>query len=95
MHLLGMDQAIRTGGELVTVWLDAPWRSHRFQSITSDYWPALDVWPDAATLQGIAIAWWAGYVAHSIECDRTRTKDARWSKLNVDDVLSALERVIL
>jgi hypothetical protein len=95
LHLLGMNEAIRSGRELGSVWRDSPWRSAQFQSISAEYWAALDVWPNAATLQSVAIAWWAGYVAHTIDCDPTRTQDSRWTKLNVHDVLRALERVIL
>jgi hypothetical protein len=95
LHALAMDEALRSGRELGSVWLGAPWRSPGFQRITASYWPALDVWPDAPTLQAVGIAWWAGYVAHSIARDPTLVADARWTGLNVDDVLASLERTVL
>jgi hypothetical protein len=95
LHVLATDIALRSGRELGSVWRDAPWRSSAFQRLAAEYWPAVDVWPDAATLQAVGIAWWAGSVAHSIACDPTRVGDRRWSKLNVDDVLAALERMVL
>jgi len=95
LHAVAMDQALRSGRELGSVWLGAPWRSPAYQRLTAAYWPALDIWPDAATLQGIGIAWWAGYVAHSVARDPALTMDARWRARNVDDVLASLERTVL
>jgi hypothetical protein len=95
LHALAMDEALRRGQELGSVWIDRPWRWPTYQRLTAGYWPALDIWPDAATLQGVGIAWWAGYVAHSIARDPTLVVDARWTRLNVDDVLSSLERTVL
>ncbi len=95
LHALAMDDALRSGRELGSVWLGAPWRWPAYQRLTAAYWPALDIWPDAATLQAVGIAWWAGYVAHSIARDPALVADARWSRLNVDDVLASLERTVL
>lgn len=95
LHALAMDEAHRSGRELGSVWHGAPWRSPAYQRLTADYWPALDIWPSAATLQAVGIAWWAGYVAHSIARDPTLVADARWTSLNVDDVLASLERTVL
>jgi len=95
LHALAMDEAIRSGRELGSVWLGAPWRSPAYQRLTAAYWPALDIWPDAATLQAVGMAWWAGYVAHSIALDPTLVADARWTRLNVDDVLAVMERTVL
>jgi hypothetical protein len=95
LHALAMDQALRSGRELGSVWLGAPWRSPAYQRLTAGYWPALDIWPDAATLQAVGIAWWAGYVAHSVARDPALVSDARWSARNVDDVLASLERTVL
>jgi hypothetical protein len=95
LHALAMDEALRSGRELGSVWLGAPWRSPAYQRLTAAYWPALDIWPNAATLQAVGIAWWAGYVAHSIARDPTLVADARWSRLNVDDVLASLDRTVL
>ena len=41
------------------------------------------------------MAWWAGYIAHSIACDPGLVSDLRWSRLNVDQVLTSLERMVL
>ncbi len=95
LHALAMDQALHSGRELGSVWLDAPWRSPAYQRLTAGYWPALDIWPNAATLQAVGIAWWAGYVAHSITRDPALVTDARWRARNVDDVLASLERTVL
>jgi hypothetical protein len=95
LHAFAMEESLRSGRELGSVWLGAPWRSPTFQRIAAAYWPALDVWPDAATLQAVGIAWWAGFVAHSIARDPTRVADDRWSRLNVDDVLASLKRTVL
>ena len=95
LHCLATDLAHASGRELGSVWLEAPWRSARYQRVMTPYWSALDVWPDAATLQAVGIAWWAGYVAHSLACDPQLVGDARWAAANVDAVLSALERVML
>jgi aminoglycoside phosphotransferase (APT) family kinase protein len=95
LHCLAIDTAHASGRELGSVWVDAPWRSSHFQRIATPYWAALDIWPNAATLQAVGIAWWAGYVAHSLACDPQLVGDARWTGANIDAVLSALERVIL
>jgi hypothetical protein len=95
LHALAMEAALASGRELGSVWLGAPWRSPAFTRLTAPYWPALDIWPDAATLQAIGIAWWAGFVAHSIARDPTLVADGRWSRLNVDDVLASLRRTVL
>jgi Phosphotransferase enzyme family len=95
LHAFAMEESLRSGRELGSVWLGAPWRTPSFAQLTSAYWPALDVWPDAATLQAVGIAWWAGFVAHSIARDPTLVADARWSRLNVDDVLASLARTVL
>ena len=94
-NALAMDQALHSGRELGSVWLDTPWRSPAYQRLTAGYWPALDIWPNAATLQAVGIAWWAGYVAHSIIRDPALVTDARWRARNVDDVLTSLERTVL
>ena len=47
------------------------------------------------TLQAVGIAWWAGYVAHSIDCDPALVSDPRWSALNVERVLAAMEPMLL
>ena len=95
LHALAMDEALRSGRELGSVWLGAPWRSPAYQRLTAAYWPALDIWPNAATLQAIGIAWWAGYVAHSLTRDPALVTDARWRARNIDDVLASLERTVL
>ena len=95
LHLLAVDDALRSGCELGSIWLRAPWRSAAYQRLTAAYWPALDVWPDVATLQAVGVAWWAGYIAHSIACDPGLVSDLRWSRLNVDQVLTSLERMVL
>ena len=95
LHLIGMRQAIAEGRELGAIWLDAPWRSQPFHQLASAYWPALDIWPDVATVQAIAIAWWAAYVAHSLDCDPSLVSNDRWTRLNVDDVLAAMDRIVI
>ena len=90
-----MGEALRSGRELGSVWLGAPWRSPAYQRLTAAYWPALDIWPNAANLQAIGIAWWAGYVAHSLTRDPALVTDARWRARNIDDVLASLERTVL
>ena len=95
LHLVATGAAHRSGRELGSVWLEAPWRSPAFQRLAASYWPALDIWPNAATLQAVGIAWWAGYVAHSIACDPALVTQPRWSTLNVDRVLAALKRMLL
>jgi hypothetical protein len=95
LHALAMDAALRSGRELGSVWRGAPWRSPAYQRLTAGYWPAFDIWPDAATLQAVGISWWAGYVAHTLTRDPTLVSDARWCAANVDGVLASLERTVL
>jgi phosphotransferase family enzyme len=91
LHLLTADTALRTRREMGQVWIERPWTSAAFRSLSAGYWEALDLRPDSDVLEAVGVAWWAGEIGHALKLAPEQARDERWVALNVEMILQRLE----
>ena len=72
------------------MWSERPWSDPRWLRATRAYWNALDLDPDAAILDAVAVAWWASWIAQSVTRHPARALQRRWVAGNVDPVMEKL-----
>jgi hypothetical protein len=91
LHLLAMQEAVRSGRSIGEVWLGRPWDSAAFRELTDRYWRVLGVHPDRDVREAVGVAWWANQVAFSLARLPSLATDERWLARNVWLVLQALD----
>jgi aminoglycoside phosphotransferase (APT) family kinase protein len=92
MHFLGTELALRTKREIGEIWLRRPWRSDAFTATSRQYWRSLGLSPTVRQLDAVAIASWAGQLAHDIGRQPQLALDGRWVTANVERVIQGIER---
>jgi hypothetical protein len=91
LHLLAMQEAVRSGRSLGEVWLGRPWESAAFRELTARYWRVLGVRPDRDVREAVGVAWWANQVAFSLVRLPALATDEQWIARNVRLVLQELD----
>lgn len=81
------------GRELGEVWSTRPWRATDFLDATAGYWEALGIEPRTGTLDAVALAWWACWVAQSVTRHPGRARQRSWVGGNVEPVLTEVARL--
>jgi len=90
LHLIGMDEAARSGRSLGQVWIDRPWAGQRYRSATTRYWNELGGLPSTDVLDAVGLAWWASHVANAAARLPELATDERWIRRNVEPVIRSL-----
>ena len=91
LHLWAAERKKGAGGELGEMWSARPWADPEWLRVTRPYWDALGIDPDAVTLDAVAVAWWASWVAQSVTRHPARARQSRWVTGNVDSVMETFE----
>jgi Phosphotransferase enzyme family len=89
LHLVVSRQRRRNDGDMGAAWQSRPWRSQHWADMSAPYWRAFDLRVEDVPLDGVAVAWWAGWLRRAIERHDHRLEDARWMDANMNAVLSA------
>jgi hypothetical protein len=90
LHLMTTDRALRTRREMGEVFMERPWISAAFRSLSAGYWEAFDLRPDSQLLDAVGVAWWASEIGHALKLAPEQARDERWVALNVEAILRRL-----
>jgi hypothetical protein len=77
----------RSRRPLSAIWLERPWRSEFFKSVTRDYWAGFGSAPSDDLLDAVAWAAWAAHIAGNLSRLPELAANRKWVDGNVESVL--------
>jgi len=83
MYLMVTKLWLRKRCSLGRVWIERPWRSAHFQSVTAEYWAGFEVEPGTDLLDAVGIASWAAQVSTNLIRSPQLADNSRWVDNNI------------
>ncbi|MBA2274795.1 MAG: phosphotransferase [Actinobacteria bacterium] len=83
MYLMVAELWLRKKRPLGQIWIERPWRSIHFKSVTAEYWAGFELEPGTDLLDAVGIASWAAQVSGNLMRSPQLADNTRWVGNNV------------
>lgn len=87
LHAVATELGRSRRAQLGSVFSLRPWTTSAFEDAAAEYWRAIELAPDEATLEAIGTAWWLRQVAVNLTRLPELAADRAWVRANVESVL--------